>query len=333
MLRDTRKKIVEASKVRVHYHVLKQGNMKMEQEEIKQRFEKLNVNKKGDKRAVHKPLLILYAIGKLLRGEDRLISYADIEEDLKNLLKEFGPWKSNHLRPQYPFWRLRNAKDEKDIIWEIPNACQIREYKKKNGKTTGDAKIAYLRRYGSGGFLEPIAYQLQKDSKLTSEIICDLLDFHFTFSYHEDILQRVGIELPTQMLHLQPRDQKFRKNVLKAYGYKCAVCGLDMRFLRKPVALEACHIKWHKRRGPNTEPNGLALCSLHHTLFDRGVFRLSPQCDILVSDAACGAKGFKEWILNFHRKKINFPQMYSHYPDAKFIRWHTEWVFKGKPRK
>ena len=37
-------------------------------------------------------LLVLYAIGKLLSGEDRLISYTDdIEENLENLLKEFGP--------------------------------------------------------------------------------------------------------------------------------------------------------------------------------------------------------------------------------------------------
>ena len=93
--------------------------MKMKREEIKQRFQKLNVFKKGDKRSVHKPLLVLYAIGKLLRGESRLISYADTEKDLKNLLREFGPWKSNHLRPQYPFWRLRK---EKHRVWEIPDA-------------------------------------------------------------------------------------------------------------------------------------------------------------------------------------------------------------------
>ena len=310
----------------------------MEKEEIKRRFQKLNVHKKDDKRAVHKPLLVLYAIGKLLQGGDRLIPYADTEKDpdtekdLKNLLREFGPWKSRHLRPQYPFWRLSKPRKEENRIWEIPNAHKIKQYTNK-GKPSGDARIKDLRYYGVGGFPEPIAYQFQNDSELVAEIVLDLLDFHFIFSDHENILQRVDIELPAQMLHLQPRDSKFRKNVLKAYGDKCAVCGLDVRFLHKPVGLEACHIKWHKRRGPNTEPNGLALCSLHHTLFDRGVFRLSPQCDILVSDAACGSEGFKGTLLDFHGKKINFPHRHSYYPDEKFIQWHAEWVFKGKPRK
>ena len=63
----------------------------MTRKEIIERFQNLNIWKSKDQRAVHKPLLVLYAIGKLLRGEDRLISYADAEDDLRNLLKEFGP--------------------------------------------------------------------------------------------------------------------------------------------------------------------------------------------------------------------------------------------------
>ena len=73
----------------------------MTREEIIKKFQNLNVWKSKDQRAVHKPLLVLYAIGKLLRGENRLISYAEVEEDLQNLLKEFGPLKPNH-RPSVP---------------------------------------------------------------------------------------------------------------------------------------------------------------------------------------------------------------------------------------
>ena len=55
-----------------------------------------------------------------------------------------------------------------------------------------------------------------------------------------------------------------------------------------PVALEAAHIKWRQAGGPDLEVNGLALCSLHHKLFDRGAFTLSNQLVILVSDDAHG---------------------------------------------
>lgn len=299
----------------------------MTREEIIKKFQNLNVWKKGDQRAAHKPLLVLYAIGKLLRDGSRLISYADIEEDLRNLLKEFGPWKSNH-RPQYPFWRLRK---EKDKVWEIPNAHKIGEYKRKNGKSTGDAIIGKLRQYGVGGLPEPIAYQLQKDPQLTFEIVQNLLDAHFPFSYHADILQAVGIPSPQQIS--RSRIPNFRENILRAYNYRCAVCGFDVKLRHQPVALEASHIKWHRAGGPDTEVNGLALCSLHHKLFDRGVFTLSAKLEVLVSEYAYGSVGFEEWLMGFHGKEINSPQRQAYRPHEDFTGWHFREVFKGPYRE
>ena len=300
----------------------------MTREEIIKKFKSLKVWKSKGQRAVHKPLLALYAIGTLLRDGNRLISYADIEEDLQNLLKEFGPWKSNHLRPQYPFWRLRK---EKDKIWEIPDAHRIREYQRKNGKSTGDACIEDLRRYGVGGFPEPIAYQLQTSPKLAFEIVHTLLDAHFPFSYHEDILQTVGI--PHLLQIPQARLPNFRENVLKAYNYRCAICGFDVKLRHQPVALEASHIKWHRAGGPDTEINGLALCSLHHKLFDRGVFTLSAKLEVLVSEYANGSVGFEEWLMEFHGKEINFPQRQAYYPNEDYTGWHLKEVFKGPHRE
>ena len=298
----------------------------MTREEIIKKFRKLNLWEREGERAPHKPLLVLYAIGKLLRGEDRL-GYADIEEDLRNLLKEFGPWRTNH-RPQDPFWRLRN---EKDKVWEIPNEHKIQEGKRKNGKSTGDARIEDLRRYGIGGFPEPVAYQLQKDPRLAFEVVQNLLDSHFPFSYYEDILQAVDLPIPLPIS--QSRLPNFRENVLKAYNYRCAVCGFDVKLRHQPVALEASHIKWHRAGGPDTEVNGLALCSLHHKLFDRGVFTLSAQLEVLVSEYANGSVGFDEWLMKFHNKKIHFPQRSTYRPHENFTEWHLKEVFKGPYRE
>ena len=38
----------------------------------------------------------------------------------------------------------------------------------------------------------------------------------------------------------------------------------------QPLGLEAAHIKWFQARGPDVVQNGLALCSLHHKIFDLG---------------------------------------------------------------
>lgn len=300
----------------------------MEREEIKRRFKQLKIWRSGDQRAVHKPLLSLLAIGKLLGEKNRLISYVDIEEELENLLKEFGPWRKNY-HPEHPFWHLQK---DKCPVWEIPNAHKIREYTKR-GKPSGDARIKDLRCYGVGGFLEPIADQLENDSNLVSEILQDLLDEHFPSSLHRRILQAVNIELPLQAFDTRTRVSNFRKDILRAYEYKCAVCGFDVKLSTSPLALEASHIKWKSYGGSNEEVNGLALCVLHHELFDSGAFTLSKEYQILVSDEAHGTIGFKEWLMDFHGEKINFPQRQSYYPDEDYIQWHVKEVFKGDYRE
>jgi len=44
------------------------------------RFATINIWRRGEERAPHKPMLLLYALAALQRGEDRLIPFAAIEE-------------------------------------------------------------------------------------------------------------------------------------------------------------------------------------------------------------------------------------------------------------
>ena len=295
----------------------------MNRERILQSFETLEQGQSEGRRAPHKPLLVLYAIGKLLRDEDRLISYTDdIEENLENLLREFGPRRDRN-NPHYPFWRLQN-----DGIWEVTNADRIRL------TDSGDPYITYLRNYNvSGGFNETVFDQLQNDSELVFEVIHKLLEKHFPPSIHEDILQAANIELPLQAFDTKTHVSNFRKDVLRAYEYKCAICGFDVKLGASPIALEASHIKWKSYGGPNEAVNGLALCVMHHKLFDRGAFTLSRQWQVLVSDEAHGSVGLQEWLKDFHGQTINLPQRQTYYPEMDYIGWHVREVFQGDYRE
>ena len=51
----------------------------LDRKEITRKFESLRVWQRGDERAPHKPLLILYAIGRLLQGAQRLLPYSEVE--------------------------------------------------------------------------------------------------------------------------------------------------------------------------------------------------------------------------------------------------------------
>jgi len=289
---------------------------------ILHKFDTLNLWKTGGARAPHKPLLVILAIGELLRGKGRMFPYSEIDSKLGELLSEYGP-RRTHQGTQYPFWRLQT-----DGIWEVCDAENVRL------TDSGDAWKTDLLDYNvRGGFTEEIASRLQKDSRLASDIVQGLLDGHFPDTWHEDILQSAEIELTAKGIIRQRRDPKFRANVLKAYEYRCAVCGFDVRLGQQPVALEAAHIKWHQAGGPDVEVNGLALCSLHHKLFDRGAFTLSNELEILVSDDAHGAAGFHECLMRFHGEKLNFPQRQIYYPNEDYTSWHVKEVFQGEYRE
>ncbi len=87
--------------------------------EIIQKFNNLKIWKRGAESAPHKPLLILYAIEKLLRDGSRLVPYSEIDEDLGKLLQEFG-YRQTTQGTEYPFWRLQN-----DSVWKVTDAHKI----------------------------------------------------------------------------------------------------------------------------------------------------------------------------------------------------------------
>ncbi|MBF0230737.1 MAG: HNH endonuclease [Desulfamplus sp.] len=291
----------------------------MDKNEIKERFKNLTVWKRGGERSPHKALLSLYAIGKLIQKKERLIPYQEIDEYLTKLLVDFGPNRKAY-HPEYPFWRL-----QKDHIWEVNNGGQLKE------TSSGDVKKKDLIFYQvNGGFSEDVFNQLCNDKQLVIDVVQELLNDNFPSTIHEDILQSIGIDIFSVK---RKRDPEFRERILRAYEYKCAICGFNVRINHIPIALEAAHIQWFQAGGPDIETNGLALCALHHKLFDRGALTISENLEIMVSDRANGTQGFNEWLMKFHGNKLKLPQRQEYLPDNNFRDWHIREVFQGSYRE
>ena len=295
----------------------------MDKEEIRDRVSRLNVWKRGDQRAPHKPLLLLYALGHCLRDENRLISYEDVDKDLRKLLLEFGPPRKSY-HPEYPFWRLQS-----DGIWEIPGGEALQRRKSNNDIP----RSILLKNKVHGGFREDVHQLFARDKKFLAETAGQILNANFPASIHEDILQAVGIDLEETARRSTARDPSFRYRILQAYEFQCAVCGFNVRIGDSLVALEAAHIKWYQAGGPDMESNGIALCSLHHRLFDRGAFTITQDMKLQVSEIAHGTSGFNEWLLAFHDREIRPPQRQSYFPGTDYVKWHVREVFKGYARE
>ena len=71
----------------------------------------------------------------------------------------------------------------------------------------------------------------------------------------------------------------FRRDVLKAYRGRCAVCGLNIVEL-----LDAAHIvPDHHELGIASVSNGLALCKIHHAAFDAGLLAITEDFRVAIS--------------------------------------------------
>lgn len=285
----------------------------MNAEELKNRISKLSIWKKGGVRAPHKPLLILYALGRLQDRSSKLLSYEDVRNKLKDLLKEFGP-KRKSYHPEEPFIRLT-----KDGIWSL-----------SVDPSTVDISDKWLLTNGiHGGFTEDIYSLLIDDNNLVRDIAELVLNEHFPETLHEDILTAIGLNLERGSKRI--RDASFRDRILQAYEYSCAVCGFNVRLGNTLVAVEAAHIKWHQAGGPDREENGIALCAMHHKLFDRGVFTINQAKELIVSADVHG-NGSEEWLKRYHGQQIRTPIHPEYQPSDTFVNWHIREVFKGPGR-
>lgn len=288
-----------------------------------ERVRKLNVNRSGERRAPHKPLLLLIAIARLLRGE-RELPFKEVESTLKPLLISYAPPVKARHQPELPYWHLRS-----DGLWDIPDADRLPL------QAGGFPRMAALR--ASAGYLtSDFAEALLAHPDLAQAIIRILLDDHFPESLHEDILASVGLEWPesTDMdgvadgdrvtYTARRRDPKFRQEVLRAYEHRCAVTGFQIALGGSYFGCEAAHVQWHAYGGPDSVDNGFAVEPTLHKLFDAGAWTLTDERRVLVSAELTGADATVQRIRGLHGEVLRAPLSGAPGVSVEYIRWHRE---------
>lgn len=116
------------------------------------------------------------------------------------------------------------------------------------------------------------------------------------------------------------RSSDFRKRVLGAYAHQCAACGVQLELI------DAAHIIPVAATTSSDETkNGIALCKLHHTAYDRNLMSFDERYKIEVSDSEVsrlaainlvgGLKEFKQHL----RTAIILPSDRRDYPPPQYI--------------
>ena len=124
----------------------------------------------------------------------------------------------------------------------------------------------------------------------------------------------------------QKRDAAFRAIVLGNYGHTCAVTGQRF-YSARHVEADGAHIIGKEVRGTDDPRNGIALSKSAHWAFDRGLFTISDQYEVIVNPKISGASTARFPALEVDRRKILLPADSCYWPHADALAWHKEEIF------
>lgn len=281
----------------------------------------LRTYRRGGRRAVHKPLMLLLLLARAGRGAPSDLSYAELDAELSRLLREFGPPRGRQ-QTEFPFWHLQS-----DGVWVVRDADRIPLRKGSSNPSRRSLLAHDAMGHVPGAYWSVLA----DDADLRAELAHRILSEFWPPTLHEPIRQALGLR------HAEPReretvtrarrDRSFRDLVLDRCGAQCGICSYDGRLSSEPLALEAAHLMWHCYGGPDDPSNGLTLCSFHHVALDMGAIGISESMRVSVSPHVEGEHA-EEWLRRFDgRPLLRAPGAPTIQP--RFVRWHAREVYRG----
>ena len=285
-----------------------------------EKISNLRINVSGDRRAPHKPLLLLYALGQLRLGRKQL-TFNEVKSALDPLLVAYAPPVRNRHQPELPYWHLAT-----DGLWSVHDVDSL------DRQASGFPTMKALRE-STAQLSEEFAKQLECDPDFYFRVVQSLLDQHFASSTHDDILNAVGIEASidkldaektTELQTKRRRNPQFREEVLRAYEHRCAFSGFQAALCGTYLGCEAAHVQWHSYAGPDNVANGIALEPTIHKLFDIGAWSMTDDRRIIVSEHFTGSDPTIERIRGQHGKMLRLPLPGTPQVSPEFIKWHRE---------
>jgi putative restriction endonuclease len=288
------------------------------------RISRLRIGRSGGERAPHKPLLLLYALARLQRGESDELPFAVARGPLTDLLKEFGRPVIGTPRPDLPFFHLSND----DRLWELSEPVERRSH--------GEPNFARLREPGFFGRLTPeFTEALRAAPDLLAAAAHRILHAEFPLSLHADICDAVGLHLaPLRVLRESEvfvRSMTTRQTVFDAYEGACAMCGFTAQVGLKLVGLDIAHVRWLGYDGRDAIDNALLLCALHHRLFDRGAMSLDGDRRIMLSPQLADARpeAARFALDRLAGRSVATPRGGYSPVHHSSVDWHRKQVFRG----
>ncbi|TKK86265.1 hypothetical protein FDA94_22360 [Herbidospora galbida] len=286
---------------------------------------KLNVRPSRDgspKR--HQPLTLLWAIGRAVRSEERMVEWPEVKKAVAGLIREFGR-AGDAATPHYPFVALHNTR-----LWKLSEP------------PPSDRHLTWLNSADPpirGGFTRPI-HDLFVRSRAAAETVVDqLLCDYFDDADEAALLGAVGLAelaatrreftgtLTYNAVVARRGEQALLRRLLISGGARCALCGAEL----PKALLVAAHIKRRtacdEREQRDLDNVAMLACTLGcDSLYEHGYIGISDAGVVRLSPELVGHPHLRDHALRLDGREV------AAWSDSSrdYFAWHAANVFRAQ---
>ena len=312
-------------------------------------FTEINTNKSTKLgTAKHKPILLLSVIDLITQGLIPNNQITVSEELIQTFNKYWDLLSSDSYKRglYYPFIHLESdgfwdVKFKPDFINGLPLKTVTKQHRPKSLK-----RLKEVVEYAS---LDRELFELLQDQNDRKELTDALIGAWFSANQQEvgDIIKinrnfqnksgeeessiiGAGEQQKPPKLYLRKsvvRDAVFRKAVVHIYNYQCAFCGLKVTMSINQNIVDGAHIKPFAKFYDNRIDNGISFCKNHHWAFDRGLFTIADDYQIIVSRNFQEESPNSKPIKLFNGNRLRLPSKKECFPRIEALEWHRRNVF------
>ena len=301
-------------------------------------------------RAPYKPFLLLAIMDLIAQGIIQT-NFIEFNADLMDIFDLYwnnivGREKnSNPVLPffhlhQEGFWHLVPVPGKEQVLADIPQIRSIGPLRQLvlgatlddtlfemllNEETRNDLRRALIETY----FAPEVRPKLVELGQISAE------SFQYSLKLRERSKERFRLNLKgpreeQERYHTISRSMAFRRVVVKAYDFTCAMCQIRVFTPEGHTAVVAAHIvPWNECH--NDDPrNGMALCGLHHWVFDQGLISVTPDHRIQVSPAVPTDEEGSKPLLLLAEHELHLPAEHTFWPAKRALKWHRENSFRAE---
>ncbi|PJJ48536.1 HNH endonuclease [Hymenobacter chitinivorans] len=297
------------------------------------RFRKLKTSKLAGEEAPYKPALLLAVLEGLEDGSvqaNQIVITPELLAAFQSNCRDLstsGRFRANNFA--LPFYHLTG-----DGFWHLRTHFGQPLVLTSSGSPRSLGHLRQVVAYAS--FDEPLWLLLQ--DRATRHVFRDaLLDRYFPqtrLRYRPTAGPEALRVLGQQMLqepaavyqtHINLADEVetavrsavFKREVLKAYNFTCAISGLQLISTSTTAPaplLDACHIVPWAISHDDTIGNGLALTPTLHRAFDRHLLRIDQDYRVRVASSFRELRGAEHGLLQFEGQKLRLPERREWWP-------------------